>query len=95
MVTFSLRKETSFFIVILFIIEACRNNRIEVVLYFINDVNKRTILNMTPLIIGFYFLKIYLASDRGHLEIVKLLIENKAEINSRNDSGYNALFKGN
>jgi ankyrin repeat protein len=41
-----------------------------------------------------FWIILWIASRRGHFEIVKYLIENKADINAQNNKGNTALILG-
>ena len=80
-------------------------NRIDDVRHFIRDVNRRNKDNWTPLTDGkidilklvFYYILnlLKIASMDGYLDIVKLLVDNNAEINATTNNGDNAVYWGN
>ncbi len=75
----------------------------EIIITTFEDKNNETPLHMGKgvwLRIFFCCLKwmfwiiLWIASRRGHFEIVKYLIENKADINAQNNKGNTALILG-
>jgi ankyrin repeat protein len=48
-------------------------------------------ISINSIYFTFYYL---IASDRGLKEVVEVLLENKAEINSKNEKGNTALILG-
>ncbi len=64
-----------------------------------NELNKQQTNNMCDLLVGQYINAInkynctalHYAADNGHLEIVKLLIANDADVNAKDNTGYTPL----
>jgi hypothetical protein len=52
------------------------------------------IIKMEIYAVDYFNIFIILASENGHLEIVKLLIQNKTEVNHKNNVKYTALILG-